>query len=138
LSREIAIKGVYKMKVLMSIKPKYADKIFSEEKKYEYRKFLWIHKNDKKIDTVIVYATSPIKKVIGEFYMDGVLTEEKHNLWNFTKHAAGISKDEYFNYFKGWHGHAIIVIHPILYKTPKLLSDYGIKRPPQNFMYLRD
>ena len=36
-------------KILMSIKPEYVDKIFSGEKKYEYRKRLC----KKKIDTII-------------------------------------------------------------------------------------
>ena len=48
--------------ILMSIKPEYVDKIFSGEKKYEYRKRLC----KEKIDTIIVYSSSPIQKVVGE------------------------------------------------------------------------
>ena len=52
------------MKVMISIKPEFADKIFTGIKKYEFRKVLFKN-ND--IDTVIVYASSPVQKVIGEF-----------------------------------------------------------------------
>ena len=39
------------MKVLLSIKPEYVDKIFSGEKRYEYRKSMFKNKNIDKCDT---------------------------------------------------------------------------------------
>jgi len=52
------------MQVLLSIKPEYAEKILNGEKKYEFRKVL---PKNKSITKVIIYATMPIGKVIGEF-----------------------------------------------------------------------
>ena len=49
------------MYVLMSIKPKYVEKILSGEKKYEYRKTLL----KKDVESILVYSTSPVKKVYG-------------------------------------------------------------------------
>ena len=51
-------------KVLLSIKPQYADKILSGDKKFEFRRLLYKSPNVKKI---IIYATSPVMRVIGEF-----------------------------------------------------------------------
>ena len=61
--------------ILMSIKPEYVNKIFSGEKKYEYRKRLC----KEKIDTIIVYSSSPIQKVVGELKIKQVLFLEYYN-----------------------------------------------------------
>jgi len=126
------------MKVLMSIKPKYADKIFSGEKSWEYRKKIW--KRDR-IKTVVVYASAPISKVIGEFKTKkrDLIHATLKSLWNQTGKDGGISKEDFERYFiRRCFGVAIRVIEPTLYDNPKSLTDYGIKRPPQNFMYLED
>ena len=49
------------MKVLLSIKPEFADKIFNGTKKYEFRKSIFKNKD---VDTVVVYASSPCKYII--------------------------------------------------------------------------
>ena len=55
------------MKVLLSIKPEFVEKIFNGTKKYEFRKSIFKNKN---IDTVVVYASSPWQYVIGEFKIE--------------------------------------------------------------------
>ncbi|MDD8572078.1 ASCH domain-containing protein, partial [Escherichia coli] len=50
------------MKVLLSIKPEYAESILSGKKKYEFRKNIFRNKN---VDTIVIYATMPVGKVIG-------------------------------------------------------------------------
>jgi predicted transcriptional regulator len=123
-------------KVLMSIKPQYANKIFDGTKRYEFRRSLF---KNVWVNTVVVYATAPISRVVGEFKIGGILKHERDALWNKTRAFAGIDKEEYFKYFndKFW-AYAIKVRDPILYKKPLLLSDLNIKCPPQSFMYLRD
>ena len=51
-------------KVLLSIKPEFVDKIFGGKKNFEYRKVIF---RKQEIDTVIVYASTPTRRVIGEF-----------------------------------------------------------------------
>ena len=51
------------MNVILSIKPEFVEKIFSGEKQYEYRKILF----KQKVDTVYIYASRPISKIVGEF-----------------------------------------------------------------------
>jgi predicted transcriptional regulator len=57
------------MKVLLSVKPEFANKIFSGVKKYEYRRAIF--KNN--VNRVIVYASSPVQKLIGEFEIESII-----------------------------------------------------------------
>lgn len=52
------------MRVLLSIKPEFVEKIFSGEKLYEYRKATF--KNED-ISSVVIYSTMPVGKIVGEF-----------------------------------------------------------------------
>ncbi|WP_369009144.1 ASCH domain-containing protein, partial [Escherichia coli] len=49
------------MKVLLSIKPEFAEKILNGTKRFEFRK--GIFKNPQ-ISTVVIYATMPLGKVV--------------------------------------------------------------------------
>ncbi len=122
------------MKVLLSIKPEYAEKILSGEKKYEFRRTLF---KNSSISKVIIYASSPIKKVIGEFDIDKLLTLDIDDLWIKTQKHSGIEKDFYYEYFEGKDiAHAIKVKSTKRYRKAKELSSFNIVRPPQSFMYL--
>ena len=84
------------MKVLLSIKPKFAELIFDGSKKYEFRRSIFKNPN---IKTVIVYASSPMKQVIGEFEIDSILSDAPENLWKETHNDSGISEKFFFDYF---------------------------------------
>ena len=122
------------MKILLSIKPEFANKIFDGSKKFEFRRSIF--KNNK-VKTVVVYASAPVSKVIGEFDIEQVHKMELNKLWNETKKASGISKDFYDLYFTGKiEGFAIQVKNPQLYKNARnLKEEYGMV-PPQSFAYL--
>ena len=79
------------MKVLLSIKPQYAERIFAGKKKYEYRKSVF--KRDD-IDTIVVYVTKPVGKVIGEFKIDEILEDTPNVIWKKTKSYSGIEKKD--------------------------------------------
>lgn len=49
-------------KILLSINPNHVENIFNGTKKYEFRKV----ECKKPVDKIIIYSTSPIKKVVGE------------------------------------------------------------------------
>jgi predicted transcriptional regulator len=120
------------MKVLLSIKPKYVKKIFSGRKKFEYRRVIW----NKKVDSALVYASAPVSKVIGEFDIKKVLIMFLPDLWRHTTPLGCISRKEFYDYFQGKeYGNAIQIVNAFKHE-PKPLSDYGINRPPQNFMYI--
>ncbi len=122
------------MKVLLSIKPEFATKIFEGSKKYEYRRSIFKRTD---VTTVVVYASDPIKKVIGEFEIGGIIHENPLILWEQTGEHAGISKDLFLNYFKDkQRGYAIKVKSAKFYDTPLLLDRFMVSYPPQSFQYL--
>ncbi|MDD4877244.1 MAG: hypothetical protein PHQ86_09020 [Dehalococcoidales bacterium] len=122
------------MKVLLSIKPEFALKIFEGSKKYEYRRNIFKRTD---VTTIVVYASEPIKKVIGEFEIGGIIHENPLILWEQTGEHAGISKDLFMNYFKDKNiGYAIKIKNTKPYDTPTLLNKLMITYPPQSFIYL--
>lgn len=123
------------MKILLSIKPEFAEKIFNGEKIFEYRSRIFKSKNVKKI---ILYASSPVKKVVGEIEIDKIISAEKYTLWKLTKQSSGISKEYFYRYFKGRnYAYAIKIKKAKKYKRPFFLKElYNINYAPQSFIYL--
>lgn len=123
-------------KVLLSIKPEFAEKIFSGEKRYEFRKTLFKSPSIKKI---VVYASSPVKKVIGEFIIDDILHLRIEELWDKTKNEAGISKEQFLQYFYGKEfGYAIKVGYVKKYNKGQGIENFGFTHPPQSFYYIQE
>ncbi len=123
------------MRVLLSIKPEFALKIFHGSKRYEYRRAIF---KNQEVSRVIVYASDPIKQIIGEFEIEDILHEEPQSLWVKTKHHAGISEKRFFDYFTNKSkGFAIKIKATRVYDDPLPLSSFMISSPPQSYMYLR-
>lgn len=122
------------MKVLLSIKPEFAEKIFDGSKRFEFRRNVFKNQN---VNTIVVYASSPVSKVIGEFEIERIIQKELDELWQETKDYSGISKEFYDQYFMGKdEGFAIKVKRTIRYKKARnLKEEYGMT-PPQSFAYL--
>ena len=119
--------------ILMSIKPEYVDKIFSGEKKYEYRKRLC----KEKIDTIIVYSSSPIQKVVGELKIKQVLYNKKSIIWDKTNRYGGITKTKYDKYYENCsYAVAYEIEKSILYDKQKDLKDFNVKKAPQSYVYI--
>jgi len=122
------------MKVLLSIKPEFVEKIFAGTKKYEFRKSLFRRRD---VKYVIIYASAPVKRVVGEFEITGILSDNVNSLWEQTKNHSGITKVFYDSYFqKKKIANAIQIGHLIKYEAPKSLSDYDIHHAPQSFCYV--
>lgn len=123
------------MRVLLSIKPEYAEKILNGTKRFEYRKALF---RNPKVKTVVIYATMPVGKVVGEFKVGGLVKGTPDDLWDRTKEASGISRKFFMTYFDGRdEAHAICVSDPKRYRSPRSLSSVaGTKTAPQSFRYL--
>lgn len=123
------------MKVLLSIKPEFAEKILDGSKKFEFRK--GIFKNSK-ITTVVIYATMPVGKVVGQFQIAEVLTGDPESLWTKTKRYAGISKTFYDSYYEGRDKAVAIKIGNVeRFLAPQPISSLGAGiKPPQSYLYL--
>ena len=124
------------MKVLLSIKPEFALKIFDGSKKYEYRRAIF---KNKEVSRVIVYASDPIKQIIGEFEIEDILHDKPRVLWVKTKNHGGISEKKFFDYFTNKSkGYAIKVKASRTYDAPLPLNNFMVSSPPQSFMYIED
>ncbi len=122
------------MKVLLSIKPEFAEKIFDGTKRFEFRRRIYKNEN---VKSVIVYASAPISKVIGEFEIETVHYDDLNSLWDSTFEFAGISEAFYRKYFNGKEaGYAIEVKEVRKYREPLgIRESFGIG-PPQSFAYV--
>ena len=119
--------------ILLSIKPEYADLIFSGRKKYEFRK----HLPRKNVDRIVVYSTSPVQRVIGEVQVLGSFAMTPDSLWEMTKGLSGISQVKYREYFKECTtAYAFQLGQTQLYEAPKTLEEMALKSAPQSFVYL--
>lgn len=123
------------MKVVLSIKPEFANKIFDGSKKFEFRKSIF---KNKEVKSIIVYASSPVQKVIGEFEIGKIYHKDIETLWKITKDASGISKEYFDQYFLDREkGFAIQVKKKKKYKKEKCLrKDFNL-HPPQSFAYIK-
>jgi len=122
------------MRVLLSIKPEYAFKIFDGTKKFEFRKVIF---KNPSISTVVVYASSPVRKVIGEFEIDDIFSLDPDIIWKMTKKFSGISEEFFYQYFEDREiAHAIKIKNTKRYKNPLSLKDDFNVSPPQSYVYI--
>lgn len=123
--------------VLLSVKPRFANAILDGAKSFEFRRLLF---RKREVKRVVIYASSPVQKVIGEFQVEEVLSMEPEELWSVTCHAAGLEKEKFDEYFAGrGTAHALRVSRPQRYPEPlDLMSVCGIRRPPQSFQYIAE
>jgi len=119
----------------LSIKPEFAESILNGEKRFEFRKGVF---RNKEVKTVVIYATMPVGKVVGEFDIDGIISSEPAELWKTTRKYAGITRDFFDAYFsQRTTGFAIAVKNPRRYENPVLLKELVPGAvPPQSFRYI--
>ena len=122
------------MRVLLSIKPEYANKIFSGEKKFEFRKRIF---KNLEVQTVMVYSTMPVGRIIGEFSIKHIHQNSPKYIWDKTKRFSGIDEDFFNEYYDGRDlAFAIEVDKPVLYEEPINPKEENANfTAPQSFMY---
>ena len=119
--------------ILLSVKPEYVEQIFMGKKLFEYRK----RQTRKSIHKIIIYATYPMMKVVGDVEIIGVISGSPTYVWEQTKQSAGISRDRYMKYFKGSESaYAYQLGKTTVYELPKDLLEFGISYVPQSFIYI--
>lgn len=120
-------------KMLLSINPEHVKNIMSGKKKVEYRRV----RCKRNIDAIIIYSTSPEKKIIGEVEVKNIIEGTLEEIWNLTKDIGCISYDFFKKYYFGKNEAVVYELGELeLYSKPKELSEYGIKRAPQSYMYI--
>jgi len=86
------------MDVLLSIKPKYVMSIIDGRKRYEFRKRIF---RQPSVSRIYIYASSPVKKIVGSFEVGKILEDRPADLWENVKDYAGINDRDFFSYFAG-------------------------------------
>lgn len=121
-------------KIIVSINPEYVEKILSGEKKFEYRTKI----AKLQVDTLIIYATKPMMKVVAEAEILGFISTSPEELWNQTKNQSGITKSFFDEYFKDKRvAYSYKLGEVKMYERPKSLLDFGLRMAPQSFAYVK-
>lgn len=121
--------------IVLSIHPRHVENILSRKKSIEVRKtnIKYIFEGDR----IYLYATAPIKKVVGHclFWSRWMFTSDCPE-WAFEETC--LTWEELKAYIP-WpqFGLFIEVRAPTRYSEPKDLSDFGLARPPQSFCYVK-
>ena len=120
-------------KILISIKPQFADLILNGRKKFEFRKNL----PSREVESLVIYASSPVSRVIGEVEVTNTLSYAPNTLWRKTYKNAGISKSFFDSYFQGKEvANAYVLGKFRRFKKSKSLLEYDVKTAPQSYIYL--
>jgi type I restriction enzyme S subunit len=84
--------------VLLSIKPKYVRAILDGTKKYEFRKRIF---RDRSRETIFIYASSPMKRIVACFRPGEIVEGHPDYLWEQFWDVSGIEEEAFFEYFAG-------------------------------------
>jgi type I restriction enzyme S subunit len=120
--------------IILSIKPKYAEKILTGEKKVEFRKQI----PKQKFSWVYIYASSPNKKIVGRFKVKNEIKGSPEEVWEKCGSSGGIEQENYFLYCNGnkiIYGLEVAEIKRIDPPIDPYLKNSNFK-PPQNFAYI--
>jgi len=122
---------------LLSIKPKYIEKIFLGEKIIELRRKFSIRN---KGNVALLYATSPICKILGDALIENIVVDSPLKIWKEFHYFTGCSKFEFDEYSKGCNTMSAIFLKKICrYPHPfdwdnVMKAFVGIKKPPQSHL----
>jgi len=122
-----------KRNIIISINPEHVENIINGTKKFEYR--TKAAKCD--VGKIIIYETTPVKKVVAEAEIVDVLMMSPDKLWDETKAASGITKEYFNSYFKNRKTAYAYKLGAIkVYEKPRELNEYGLRFAPQSFAYV--
>lgn len=121
-------------KILISINPVYVKSILDGTKRFEYR--TKVSKED--INSLIIYETFPVKKVVAEAEVLGIIALTPAELWELTHDYGGISKEDFDLYFRGRKMAYAYKLGKIkIFENPLDIKFFGLKCAPQSFAYVR-
>lgn len=123
--------------VIISIKPKYALQIIEGKKTIELRRKF--PTENIKGGIAIIYASSPIQKIVGYAFIEDVKKLSVSSIWEEFSKQTCVTKTFFNSYFNGLdEGFAIALSNPIKLRTPvdvKALEEEYRFSPPQSYRY---
>ncbi|TDO14615.1 putative transcriptional regulator [Mycobacterium sp. BK086] len=118
----------------MSVHPKYADAIMDGRKRVEFRK----RRLADDVTVVWVYATAPVKRIVGYFEVGSTVTGSPRSLWRQFKTVGCIDRTDFYRYYAATSvGAGIQIKRATRLATPIPIADLlpsGV--PPQSFAYV--
>ena len=119
--------------MLLSINPEHVENIMNGNKRFEFRKV----RCRPEVDKIIIYATSPVMKVVGEADVIDVIVDLPEQVWKLTSEFAGVSKLFYDRYYQDKDVAVAYQLGKVeKYKNQLSLADFGIRFAPQSFVYV--
>ena len=120
--------------IILSIHPKYAEAILNGSKTVEFRK-----KNiPRHIHHVVLYATSPVCKVVGYFAVREIVASTPDKAWECFDGNGGITHDVFNKYYADSDLSVALVVKHTWRLMRQLALDLvdGESNPPNSFRYL--
>ncbi len=126
--------------ILLSLRPRYAQAILDGAKTVELRRTR-ISAPDGTL--VILYATAPIRSVVGTTKLAGRFIGTPVQVWTYCGSRTGLTKREYDDYFRGADlATALLLAAPrpldAWHSLAELRESQPSFRPPQSFRYVAD
>ena len=118
------------MKILLSIKPQYAQAILDGTKTVEFRKT----RIRPSVKIAEIYMSRTIKKIVGSAEVPEIIEDTPENLWERFQEVGGIPKEEFFKYFENKDkGFALLLKKVQTFSEDKQIKP---KHVPQSFCYI--
>ena len=121
------------VEILISIQPKWCEKILKLEKRWEMRKTIPKAKGPFR---VFIYQTEG-GGVVGEFICDSFTEVDPGEITKRILTDTQLTKQEALEYADGKTVYLWRIRSLVDYPEPKPLSAYGLDRPPQSWCYLK-
>jgi len=119
---------------LMAIHPRYADAILDGDKQVEFRK----RRLASDITTVLIYATFPVQKIVGEFRIREMVVGAPDAIWEEFGDVGIIDRNSFGDYYaSSENAVAIVVDAATRYERSQPLSELTpAPAIPQSFSYI--
>jgi predicted transcriptional regulator len=124
--------------LFLSVKPIFASKILDGTKTIELRR---VCPNVTLGDTVLIYSTSPEMALLGSAQVLQVLRGAPHLIWAQVREHAGVTREQFDDYFNGAKTASGIRLHAVRrLARPICLREIRERwpwlRPPQSYRYV--
>ena len=133
------VNDIKKKHLFISVKPEFAEKIITKEKRIELRK---VRPRVRIGDYVIIYASSPVKSVVGFGLVQQIIETTPEQMWIDNSSSLGIDKVRFDSYYNGRNRAIGIKIEKIQQITPLPLENLrNITpnfQPPQVYRYVSE
>ena len=119
---------------ILPIRPNYVDAILSGIKRVEFRRT----KFKRDVSSILIYSSTPVKKVVGYFEVGEILEMSPSQAWIEFESVGGIDHKSFFDYYEGARmAYVISIIDVVRFKNEIPLTELCENlSAPQSYRYL--